>query len=1274
MRRVFEAIATLGVLLAIAGSSYGQGGTTSTLNGVVVDTSGAIIPGANVTAKQTATGVSSETVSNAEGVFSFPALNTGTYTVTVALQGFKQYVANNVVLTSGAGANVRAVLEVGAVEETVTVSSQSAIVQTQNPTISTTITTNQVIRLPVTSRSAMDFVAMLPGVATPNGNRQSTINGLPRGTINITLDGVNIQDNTLRSTDGFFAIVSPRLDAVEEVTLQTAAQGADSGGQGAVQVKFVTRSGSNDFIGSGYYYYRNDKLNANTWLNNRDGNAKPVLLQNQIGARLGGPIKQNKIFFFGNYEEFRQPSDQSRTRTLLNPSAQSGIYTYTSGGVTRSVNVLQLAAANGFTSTSDPTIAKMLQDIRDSTGIAGGLKTNDLNTDSLTFNNHVDTRNWFPTVRVDVNVTNDHRFTSSFNYQKYNSFPDTLNNRDPAFPGFPSAAGQYSQRLSFSNWLRSTFSSNMVNEARLGYSGAPVEFFPEFSTSMFTGSTANSNGVLLSFPSVGASLTSPSQSAVPQSRNATAIVGEDIVTWLKGAHSITLGGSATQYTVWMKNQTLIPTANLGFANSDPAIAMFNTANLPGASTTQLTAAENLYGLLTGRIVSFTGEARIDENGQYGYLSPSLQRARMREMDTFIQDQWRVRPNVTVNAGLRYGLQFPFYPQNNSYTFAGMTEICGVSGVAADGTCNLFTPGVVAPKTALPQYTAGTEAYHIDKNNFAPSVGAVWTPEKREGWLGKLMGEDGDFVVRGGYARNYSRPGLNDFTGPYSSNTGLTLSLSRAPTSFLLFRDAASTAPIAFNPNPPYPLTPSLTSSVNGFFQDIQVTSADSVSVGIQRALNRNTSIEIRYVGTWSHDVWQTQNYNEFDIFDNGFLAEFRKAQANLAANIAGGRGATFAYTGLPGTSPLPIFLAYFNGVNAASAGDATKYTGTNWTSSANQAFLAALNPNPFAFACLSASACSNTTRQNGFIGNATFRANAAAAGLPANFFIVNPDTLAGANVTNSLGSTRYNSLQLELRRRFASGFQAQASYVFGHQYSMNLLTLRAPEVELRNTGDPGDITHTFKLNMVYDLPVGEGHRLESGSGVVNRVISGWQLGVATIVRSGTLLDFGNVRLVGMTPEDLEKSFQLRFDDAGRHVYMLPQDIIDNTIAAFNVSATSATGYAGTPPTGRYMAPANGPDCIELDSAANYGRCASRSLVVTGPVFRQTDIKFTKLTKIAGRTSFEFGVNVLNVFNQANFLPRTNEVGGTNVQANYEVNALSGTNTSRLIEILTRVNW
>ena len=159
----------------------------------------------------------------------------------------------------------------------------------------------------------------------------------------------------------------------------------------------------------------------------------------------------------------------------------------------------------------------------------------------------------------------------------------------------------------------------------------------------------------------------------------------------------------------------------------------------------------------------------------------------------------------------------------------------------------------------------------------------------------------------------------------------------------------------------------------------------------------------------------------------------------------------------------------------------------------------------------------------------------------------------------------------------------------------------------------------------------------------------------------------------MTADDLSKAFQLRFDDVGRHVYVLPQDIIDNSIRAFNVSATSTTGYAGDAPTGRYMAPANGPDCIELDNNASYGNCASRSLVVTGPMFRQTDLRATKQTRISGSMNFEFGLNILNLFNQPNFTPRGG-VGGTNVLTNYEVTALSGQNTSRLIEILTRFNW
>ena len=329
------------VLASLGNLAYAQGGTTQTLSGTVVDVSGAVIPGADVAAKHGGTGVVSNAVSNSEGLFSIPSLPGGTYTVSVTLQGFKTAVIQNVVLTAAAGANVKATMEVGGVTEQVTVSSASEIVQTQSSTVSTTINTNQISKLPLTSRSAMDFVNFLPGVTTANGNRQASINGLPRGTINITLDGVNIQDNTLRTTDGFFAIVSPRLDAIEEVTVSTAAQGAGDAGQGAVQVKFVTRGGTNSFTGSGYYYERRDRFNANSWFNNRNGVPKAKLKQDQGGFQAGGPIVfpgfdgHNKAFFFANYEEVRQPSDVTRNnRTVLNPSAQAGNYSYVTGGQT----------------------------------------------------------------------------------------------------------------------------------------------------------------------------------------------------------------------------------------------------------------------------------------------------------------------------------------------------------------------------------------------------------------------------------------------------------------------------------------------------------------------------------------------------------------------------------------------------------------------------------------------------------------------------------------------------------------------------------------------------------------------------------------------------------------------------------------------------------------------------------------------------------------------------------------------------------------------------
>ncbi len=150
----------------------------------------------------------------------------------------------------------------------------------------------------------------------------------------------------------------------------------------------------------------------------------------------------------------------------------------------------------------------------------------------------------------------------------------------------------------------------------------------------------------------------------------------------------------------------------------------------------------------------------------------------------------------------------------------------------------------------------------------------------------------------------------------------------------------------------YPIVPTLnTFSVNAFDQDLQMPYTQSYSVGWQRKLTRDSALEIRYVGSRHENDWDSINLNEPDIITNGFVNEFRKAQANLQANIAAGRGNTFAYTGAAGTVPLPIFLAHFNGSDAAGAGNTAAYAGTNWTNATFLGYLAARNPNPFGFMC-----------------------------------------------------------------------------------------------------------------------------------------------------------------------------------------------------------------------------------------------------------------------------------------------------------------------------------
>jgi carboxypeptidase family protein len=1279
--------------------AFGQSGTTAPLSGTVFDATGAVLSGASVLVKNSGTGAEFKVNTSSNGTYIIPSLGAGTYTVMVEAQGFKKAVVQGVKIDVGVPATANITMEIGEATESVVVQGGAEVLQTQSANVATTITGRQITELPFTSRDALDLVLLLPGTSTPGRPRTSTVNGLPKGALNITMDGINVQDNTLKSSDGFFTYIRPRIDAIEEVTLSTATPGAESAGEGAVQIKFATKSGNNEYHGSLYEYHRNPFLNANYWFSNRAGQDRARVLLNQFGGRVGGPISIPKIingrdraFFFVNYEEYRLPEQTFRTRTILNPLAQAGIFRYAGG----QVDMLALAGSqtgcSGCTATLDPTTAKLLADIAQATKTAGSIRQlTDPNLQEYSVTNTGGQRRTFTTVRFDFNLTDKHHLENIYNYDYFGSKVDFLNNADPIFPGFPGQASQISNRFSDVIALRSTLTPAIVNESRFGFTGGTVVFFPEDSTANFNGPVANQRGFVLNIGGAGISNALPGAANTPQRRNAPTWQFSDTVNWTRGSHSMSYGFNFTQINSWGRNQTLAPTINFGIDTTDPANAMFNSTNFPNADNNDLGRARAIYAMLTGHITSINANARLDDKGNYVYLGELTQKFRQREMGFFAQDSFRAKPNLTLTAGLRYEVQFPFTASNSVFSQVSFEDLFGESGLG-----NLFQPGKLTGRPS--QYTAFTPGTHTNKtdaNNFAPSIGVAWSPNFKYGLLKRILGEGGQTVLRGGYSIAYNREGLNVFSSILGGNPGATittnrnLSLNNLGALPVLLREGSRLGPPSFPNAPSFPNTGLITDGVNAFNPNLVLGYVQSFTFGLQREINKDTVVEVRYVGNRAVKQWQQYDLNEVNITENGFLNEFKLAQANLRANLAAGRGANFRYMGPgTGTSPLPIMLSYFAGVPTTGKPDpnlASSYVSaaTGGGNFANTTFVNALALN----------APTPGTFTSNFIGNAGFRTNGLAAGLAPNFFIVNPGKQGGAFTVENNGRSYYDAAVIELRRRLSKGLLTQGSYTFARtltNYPASSAAVFYQPPSLRDVaGDktlsPFGITHSLKLNWIYELPFGTGKSFGSGVGRLgNLAVGGWEFHGTARIQSGSPNNFGNVQLVGMTRNDLQKALKIRKEATA--VFYLPQDIVDNTRKAFNVSATTASGYpepGGVPaaPTGRYIRPANGPGCIE----SFLGQCGTTNLILYGPKFTRFDLSAVKKLKFTESINFEFRAEFLNAFNNINFLVGgaandVNNIGGFgNATFGQTTNAYQDTSTTndpggRLIQFVARINF
>lgn len=1342
------------VLLALgvcAVPVFAQTGSTGSLSGTVTDPKGAVVAGASVKVVSKATNQEFTSQTTEDGTFTIPTLTAGIYTATITASGFKQSVVTEIKIDVGKPSSINVELEIGAANEIVTVVGGGELLQTQTATVGTTLTGRQITDLPTASRDALDLVLALPGTTTPGRPRTSSVNGLPKGALNITLDGINVQDNLLKSSDGFFTYIRPRTDAISEVTVSTSNPGSESSAEGAVQIKFVTQGGSNDYHGGVYWYHRNPALNANYWFNNRDLAADPVthkapqqrILLNQPGGKFGGPIilpkifnGKDKAFFFVNYEEYRLPEKSPpRTRNVLSTLAQSGIHRFTttsaayaaappanvtctgSGTFTCSVNVFTLAANAGLIATPDPTIAALLGDIRSSlSGVNAVFQTTGTpNIEQATFFNPGGQTRRFPTVRFDFKATDKHHIENIWNYQSFRSVVDFLNGVDPAFPGFPNFGSQDSNRFSNTTAWRWTLTNSLVNEARFGLTGGTVLFFPQVNPSQFD----NQGGVSLGISAAG--ISNATIVTAPQRRNTPVKQFTDNLNWVRGNHSFNFGASVTRVNFWQQLITVVPTINFGISSTLAGDqTAFNAFSSLAGTVNQQGAAAALYSTLAGRISSITRNARLSEDtNKYTLQGDLISRAQQTEYGTYAQDTWRIRPNVTLTLGLRWEVQGPFTPLNNTYARA--SSFAGLYGESGEG--NLFKPGTLTGSpTSLVLFEKGTSAYDTRYDSFAPSIGITYSPNFQSGFMKSLFGESGRTVLRGGYSRAYVREGVNTFQSLYASNSasgaqlaGGTISATQNitgtpfPLSFgNYFRNGVPAGP-NFQSEPVFPNSGSITDSVNEFLPNLKIGHVDSLTFGIQREINSDNVIEIRYINNRGRDLWRQYDLNEVNVLENGFLQEFRLAQQNVLANLANNRGFNFRYFGPgTGTSPLPILLGHFSGVPLANAGNCVAGNGNGSCASlysnslfANTTLLGFLNPlNP-------QTGGGGSGGGIGFIGfagilagtanDATFRLNRIAAGIPSNFWVANSGKRGGAFLIDNSSRTWYDAVTFEFRRRMSKGLLAQFNYTFGkalvNNYASSSAVFDQPatirDMSFEKNHAPFDISHGFKANFIYELPVGRGRQFFSGAnGWVDRLIGGWGFNGNIRIQSGTPFSFGNVQLVGMTKKDLQDAIgiyrgQSDADGVNRgQVYFLPEDIRLNTFRANNLTFTAAGAtFTQGVPTGRFIAPAGFGNCLQ----SFVGECGFERLVLKGPAFFRSDLSIVKKINFSETMNFELRGEFLNAFNNINFLVGNasndvNEIGGFGA-ANFGryTNAYQDISTTndpggRLVQLVLRFNF
>lgn len=1246
VRRPFAvALVFIAVLLSFSVSALAQG-TTSRVTGSVTDSSGGAVSGATVTLTNDGTGVSLTTETSSSGLYVFDLIQAGSYTVTVEKSGFKKFVSakNSVLINQPATVNVS--LEVGGITETVSVEATAEQVQTSSSgNLGGTVEQRTIESLPIVGtrgRNPLDILNFQPGVTNgANTGGGVHVNGSRDRSFNFTLDGIDINESTAGGSN--FTPLRPNPDSIQEFQIVTGGFTAELGRSSGAQVTFVTRSGTNEFRGNVFEYYQTKKFMARSYAANVNGTAKEDFNQHIFGGSFGGPIVKDRAFFFVNLQLLRARDTLLSTRTVYTQTARQGIFRWVRGGVngTGSVNAsgTPIAPACSVTVTTncidsytipsgtgtslDSTLMNYINQMPLPNSFSA---TGDgLNIAGFLFNAPQVEKQWDFVTKFDFKLNDTNNVYVRWAQGEQNTFGDAANGGRPRFPDAPNFVDtERTPRNMAVNW-RSTLSSKFVNEFILGYSNFGFKFL--------TPEPDPNYGFVFNLP------TDINTNFSYNARSFTTWQFVDNMTFdfsphvIKAGMNLRLGKSTDD-----RSSVAGGGIERAFNFSRTVNSTFPTTwNLPTGSTVINTAdrtrLENMINDMLGRVGLIT-QAYVNDPANPSQFAAAGTRwlfdAKHPELDFYVQDTWRWKPNFLFDLGVRWELRF-------SPTSDGGRPI-----LVPDRPVTLGS----APSNAI-RFTEG-DLFEDNLGLFLPTVGFAWDPFS-----------NGKTSIRANYRKASDRFSTFLFSSFIFQNTPGNTALG-SNTAFgqaggLLRQGLPSVAPTQ---TPDQLRTPPAfsTNSINVIDPDIKFPAIHNWSLSFQRELFGGNVLEVNYIGKKATNLFGAYNVNQVNL--NGtlpgtgetFLQAFNSIRGNTAYN-----------------SPL---------INLLFTGSASNNQGTALFRTLNAT---AITQGSVATLALAASQrlCGSADVTAGRCASANLNQQLISVHGFSSFFQPFSQYTGGLNVIDSNDFSFYNGLEITFRRRMKNGVSFNVGYTWGlskdtRSFDPVFTTVSTGTVQsAANTPinnfdrkanyawSDFDRRHSLLGTYVVELPFGRGRKFGSDMHpVLNYIIGGWQVAGTVRVTSGRPFTvFSGTNTVSQTSGSFANC-----NNCSRSLGSVIQGNFDNVSnpllrnwwfsdAERNLFSQPAPGDPGN--TGR-----------------NY---------FIGPVYQETDLSLSKKFRFTERISFDLRMDAKNVFNLVNFAAPTAVMPAGFSQSGYgtsifgRINA-DVANLARRIQLSGKINF